>query len=163
LVILNAPERICGSFFQNSPSFETEISNETQGFKSFFTRLKGFEPSTSTLGGWHSIQTELQAHIFKWKYDLKNMLVKVLGFVDLIAGLILIFGAGIKFPYVILIILGIIFLVKSFMGGIPKDLGSITDLSIGIIFVLMIFFSVHWIICLIAGILVIQKGVFSFL
>ena len=25
-------------------------------------RLEGFEPSTSTLGGWHSIQTELLGH-----------------------------------------------------------------------------------------------------
>ena len=91
------------------------------------------------------------------------MLVKVLGFIDLLAGLVLIFGAGFELPRIILIILAVIFIVKSFMGGIPKDLGSITDLGVGIIFVLMIFFSVHWIICLIAGILVIQKGIFSFL
>jgi len=91
------------------------------------------------------------------------MLVKILGFIDLIAGLILIFGTGIKLPYIILIFLGIVFIVKSFMGGIPKDLGSITDICAGIVFILMIFFSIHWVICLVVGILVIQKGIFSFL
>jgi len=91
------------------------------------------------------------------------MLVKILGVLDLIAGLILIFGSGIELPYFLLIILGIIFIIKSFIGGIPKDLGSLTDLGAGIVLILMIFISVHWIIGIILGILLFQKGFFSFL
>jgi len=91
------------------------------------------------------------------------MLIKILGIIDFIAGLILIFGIGIELPSTLLILFGIVLLIKSFLGGIPKDLGSLTDLSASIIFILFIFFQIHWVICLIAGILLIQKGVFSFL
>jgi hypothetical protein len=91
------------------------------------------------------------------------MLVKVLGVIDFIAGLILIFGIGIELPSTLLILFGIILLIKSFLGGIPKNFGSLTDLSAGTIFILFIFFPIHWIICLIAGILLIQKSIFSFL
>jgi hypothetical protein len=89
------------------------------------------------------------------------MLVKLLGVIDFIIGLILIFGTGIKIHYLILIFFGIIFIIKSFFGGIPKDLGSLTDLSAGIVLILMIFFTIPWFIGIILGILLFQKGIFS--
>jgi hypothetical protein len=91
------------------------------------------------------------------------MLIKLLGFTDLLAGLILIFGAKMDIPQVILVFFGIILLIKSFLGGIPKNLGSFTDLFSGGIFFLLIIINIHWIFCLIAGLFLIQKGVVSFL
>lgn len=90
------------------------------------------------------------------------MLVKVLGAMDCIEGLILLFGAGIKLPFYISLILGVFLLIKAGMGKL-KDIASWIDLIAGIIFILLIFFNVYWLICLIAGILLLQKGVFSFL
>lgn len=90
------------------------------------------------------------------------MLVKVLGGIDFISGLILIFGAGFSFPIPILTVFGVILLIKSGI-GLLRDFASWIDLLAGIIFILLIFFPIHWIICLIAGILLIQKGIFSFL
>ena len=90
------------------------------------------------------------------------MLVKALGLVDFIGGLILIFGTNFKIPSLILIILGIVFLIKSGI-GLLKDFASWIDLLCGTIFILLIFLSVSWIIGLITGILLIQKGVASFL
>ena len=91
------------------------------------------------------------------------MLVKFLGAIDFIIGLILIFGTEIKIPYLILIFFGIVFIIKSFLGGIPKDFGSLTDLSAGIILILMSFLSIPWFIEIILGILLFQKGIFSFI
>jgi len=90
------------------------------------------------------------------------MLVKILGGMDFIIGLILIFGAGIKIPVSVLIALAIFLFIKATI-GLLKDFASWIDLLSGIVFILSIFFSVPWIICLIAGILLIQKGIFSFL
>lgn len=88
------------------------------------------------------------------------MLVKLLGGIDLISGLILIFGANKELPTVLLLILGIILLTKTVIGGL-RDFASWIDIFAGIIFILSIFFPVYWIICVIAGILLIQKGIFS--
>ncbi len=90
------------------------------------------------------------------------MLVKVLGGIDFIGGLILIFGAGFSFPIPLLALFGIILLIKSGI-GLLKDFVSWIDFFAGIIFILLIFFQIPLIICLIAGILLIQKGIFSFL
>ncbi len=90
------------------------------------------------------------------------MLVKALGVTDFIAGLILILAAGINFSYFILLPIAGILLIKSLIGKL-KDLGSWIDLIASILFILLIFFQVPWIICLIGGILLIQKGVMSFL
>ncbi len=90
------------------------------------------------------------------------MLVKILGAIDLIGGLILLFLSGFNLPTIFLIILGVILIIKSSF-GLWKNFASWTDLISGIIFILFIFFPVHWIICLILGILLIQKGIFSFL
>lgn len=90
------------------------------------------------------------------------MLVKILGAIDSIAGLILLFGAGNGFPTIILAILGIILIAKSSF-GVWKDFGSWTDLICGAIFFIAIIIPIHWIIGVIAGVLMLQKGIFSFL
>ncbi len=90
------------------------------------------------------------------------MLVKILGAIDFLAGLILIFISGFSLPNQVLIFLGILFLIKSSL-GLWKDFASWTDLFSGIIFILLVFFPIYWVICIIIGILLMQKGIFSFL
>ncbi len=90
------------------------------------------------------------------------MLVKILGAIDFIGGLILVFLSGFSLPSQLLICFGIIFFIKSGIGML-KDFASWVDFSSGILFILLIFFPIHWVICVIVGILVIQKGIFSFL
>ncbi len=90
------------------------------------------------------------------------MLIKILGVIDFIAGLLLIFGTNLKVPFPILIIFGIFLLVKAGI-GLLKDFASWIDLIGGMVFILLIILPVYWIICLIAGILLIQKGIAGFL
>ncbi len=90
------------------------------------------------------------------------MLVKILGVVDLIIGLILIFGSSAKLPYLMLLIIAIILFTKAGI-GLLRDFASWIDLVTGLIFILLIFFTVSGVICIIAGILIIQKGIISFL
>jgi len=90
------------------------------------------------------------------------MLVKVLGAIDFIVGLILIFGSEVKIPISLLIVLAVFLFVKAGI-GLLKDFASWIDLIAGIIFILLIFFPVYWVICLIVGVALIQKGIFSFL
>ncbi|MDD5012093.1 MAG: hypothetical protein PHQ66_00385 [Candidatus Nanoarchaeia archaeon] len=90
------------------------------------------------------------------------MLVKILGAVDFIGGVILMFISGFTLPSQILIFLGIIFLIKSSL-GFWKNFASWMDLFSGVIFILLIFFPIPWFICIIPAILLIQKGIFSFL
>jgi len=47
--------------------------------------------------------------------------------------------------------------------GLLRDFASWIDLASGIILILSIFFHIPLVICIIAGILLIQKGIFSFL
>ena len=90
------------------------------------------------------------------------MLIKILGGMDLVIGLILIFGAGITLPTQITVIIGMILLLKSCL-GLLKDFGSWIDFSCGATFLFSILFSIPWIINLILGVLIIQKGIMSFL
>jgi hypothetical protein len=90
------------------------------------------------------------------------MLVKALGAIDFIGGLILIFGAGMKIPSIMLTIFGIIFLIKSAI-GLLKDFGSWIDFSAGAIFLFSLLFLIPPVICVVVGILLLQKGIFSFL
>ena len=90
------------------------------------------------------------------------MLVKILGAIDVIAGLILIFGPGINFPSSIVIIFGIVLLAKSSL-GLLKDFASWIDFLAGLTFLLSVIISVPVIISVIIGLLILQKGVFSFL
>ena len=90
------------------------------------------------------------------------MLVKVLGLIDFIGGVIFLFVTGTKFPLLILLVFGVILLIKAGI-GLLKDFASWIDLIAGAIFILLIFFPVYWVFCLIVGILLIQKGIVSFL
>ena len=90
------------------------------------------------------------------------MLLKLLGSFDIIAGLILIFGIGMDFPWQFLWVVGFLLLIKAGFGML-RDFASWIDLFCGIIFLLRIVFDIYSIIGLIFGILLIQKGVVSFL
>ena len=90
-------------------------------------------------------------------------MLKILGGIDLIFGLILVLlGIGIVFPKAILIVGGIILLIKSSFGFL-KDFASWIDLVGGVIFILLIFFGIPEIIVIIVGLFIVQKGVSSFL
>ncbi|VVB83531.1 Uncharacterised protein [uncultured archaeon] len=90
------------------------------------------------------------------------MLVKILGTIDFIGGLILMFSPGFILPSFILIFFGAFHLIKSAFGFL-KNPASWMDFSAGIVFILSIFFHIPMIICIIVGLLLIQKGIFSFL
>jgi len=91
------------------------------------------------------------------------MLLKILGVVDLISGLILILlGTGIIFPKIILIVCGIMLLVKSSF-GLLKCFASWIDFVGGLIFLVSNIFEVLGIVVIISGILILQKGASSFL
>ncbi|MCK9596982.1 hypothetical protein M0R19_07375 [Candidatus Pacearchaeota archaeon] len=90
------------------------------------------------------------------------MLIKIFGLTDFIAGLLLIFGANNQLPSWGLYFFGIILVIKSGI-GFWADFGSWIDLLSGAVFILSIFFNLPWIIGLILGLLLVQKGIFSFL
>jgi len=91
------------------------------------------------------------------------MLLKVLGAVDILTGLILIiFGFGSEIQKIILMICGIILLIKSLL-GVLKDFASWIDFVGGLIFLFSIAVILPKIIFVIMGILIIQKGIMSFL
>lgn len=91
------------------------------------------------------------------------MLVKVLGSIDVISGLILIFfGAGIKIPNEILMIISLVLISKSLLGFF-RDFASWIDFLTGIILISAIFFPILNLVIIMLGIFIIQKGIFSFL
>jgi len=90
------------------------------------------------------------------------MLIKLFGVLDIIIGAILIFGTGLDLPLKFLIFLAIVMISKSSL-GFWQDFGSWVDLIIGFVFLLMIIISIPKFIGIILGILVVQKGFFSFL
>jgi hypothetical protein len=90
------------------------------------------------------------------------MLVKILGAVDLIIGIILMFSSGLKIASSISIILAVFLFIKAGT-GLFKGFASWIDLFAGVVFVLLVFFPVYWAVCMVAGILLIQKGIVSFL
>lgn len=90
------------------------------------------------------------------------MLVKILGVIDFLAGLILLFGTGIKIPNMLLLIFGIALLVKSFFGML-KDFASWIDFSCGLVLILSSFFVLPLFISIIFAVLILQKAIFSFL
>ena len=91
------------------------------------------------------------------------MVVQVLGIIDLIAGLILIFGAGVSLSWKIYFISGSLLIGKSFLGGIPKDPASIIDFMVGVSLFISIAVTLPTYVSVILGLLIIQKSVFSFL
>ncbi len=89
------------------------------------------------------------------------MLIKILGAIDLIAGIILVFGIQNFFPEEIILSLGVLLIGKSSLGML-RDFGSWIDIIAGGIFLISGLISFPWIIEIIAGIFVLQKGIFSF-
>ena len=92
------------------------------------------------------------------------MLVKILGAIDFLAGLILLFGTGLlglKLPFAILLIFGVILLVKSLF-GLLKDFASWIDFSSGLVLILSALFTMPFFISVIFAVLIIQKAIFSF-
>ncbi len=90
------------------------------------------------------------------------MLVKILGGIDLLAGLILALSALTEIPFYLLISLGVIVLIKSFL-GFPKDFAGWIDFLAGITIILTAFISVPLFIKIVFAILIAQKGISSFL
>ena len=90
------------------------------------------------------------------------MLVKILGAVDLLSGLMLILSALTEIPQLLLIFFGLALLSKSFMGFL-KDFGSWIDFLTGIVLILTAFTAVPLFIKVILAILIVQKGISSFL
>jgi hypothetical protein len=88
------------------------------------------------------------------------MLVKVLGAIDIIIGIIFIFAANIELNSSILIFLGLVLLAKSSLGML-KDFASWIDFLSGIFLLLMVVISVPAFILFILGLLLLQKGFFS--
>lgn len=89
------------------------------------------------------------------------MLVKILGILDLISSFILIFALYKFFPSSIILTIGILVLLKSTL-SLFQDVASWIDFFAGAILLLTLSGSVPWVVCFIAGILVLQKGIFSF-
>lgn len=88
------------------------------------------------------------------------MLIKILGGIDLLGGLILLFAGTINFNEFIFGICGAVFIIKSFLGR-GKDFASWIDFFAGVLLIILIFSQIHWVISIVIGILLIQKGIFS--
>ncbi|MEK6819973.1 MAG: hypothetical protein AABY03_02130 [Nanoarchaeota archaeon] len=89
------------------------------------------------------------------------MLVKMFGFADLLIGMTLVFLSSFNPPINILISFSIIAFTKSTFGML-QDFGSWIDFSAGIVLGIAILTSIPLFISVVIGILVFQKGVFSF-
>jgi len=91
------------------------------------------------------------------------MIVKILGGIDVIIGLILILlGAGMSISNGILIFCGVILIVKSLLGFF-HDFASWVDLIGGIFLLISSVFHLPGLIAILIGIVIMQKGGFSFL
>jgi hypothetical protein len=90
------------------------------------------------------------------------MLVKILGAIDVIAGLILIINIGSQTQSYFYIILGVIVMSKSLLGML-KDFGSWVDLLAGLALIISSLIGIPLILGVIFGIFILQKGIFSFL
>jgi len=90
------------------------------------------------------------------------MLVKILGGIDVLGGLLLILTLLTDVPHYLLIFFGVILLFKSLL-GFPKNFGGWVDFCVGSILLLCIFFSIPLIIKIILAFLIVQKGISSFL
>lgn len=88
------------------------------------------------------------------------MLVKILGAIDLVAGIILILFLK-STPAQFLMILGILLLAKSAL-GLLKSFASWIDFLAGIFLLITMVANVPSFLAIIVGILIIQKGIISF-
>ncbi len=90
------------------------------------------------------------------------MLIKILGVIDFLAGLLLIFGMGFKFPTILLNFIGGILILKSLIGFL-SSFASWIDFLCGIVICTASLFLLPVWIYFPLGILLLQKGFFSFL
>ena len=91
------------------------------------------------------------------------MLLKILGTIDVVVGVILIiFGLGFDMYNNILIFSGIVLMSKSLLGFV-KDFASWIDFLAGLMIILCIWIAIPKIIIIILGVLILQKGLFSFI
>jgi len=91
------------------------------------------------------------------------MLLKILGAVDVLAGLVLIITAiGIKIPQNILMFFGIFLLIKSSL-GLWKDFASWTDALCGAVILISISSKIPLFVLMFLAVIIGQKGIFSFL
>jgi len=91
----------------------------------------------------------------------KNMLIKILGAIDLLAAVVFLFGVWKYFPYQALVVLGVILMLKSLMGML-KDFASWIDIACGIALLLAIIVDIPIAISIILAVLIGQKGIISF-
>lgn len=89
------------------------------------------------------------------------MLVKMFGLADLLIGMTLVFLSGFNPPTNVLIYFSLIAFTKSTFGML-KDFGSWIDFSAGVVLGIAILINVPLFLSLVVGILVLQKGIFSF-
>ena len=90
-------------------------------------------------------------------------MLKVLGAIDFVAGLILIFmGSGVSSPHAVLIFFAVVLLLKSLLGML-RDFASWIDFLSGAFFWLSVLITIPGIILIVLGILECQKGIFSFI
>ena len=91
------------------------------------------------------------------------MIVKFFGGIDLIAGLLLIFwGSNNKLDIGIIIFLAIVLFLKSLIGFL-ENFGSWIDFLLSIFIFLSFILSLPEIIFILLGLLISQKGIFSFM
>jgi hypothetical protein len=88
--------------------------------------------------------------------------MKILGGIDVIAGLVLILNFTGILSKQILLVFGFVFLIKSSL-GFWKDFASWVDVVAGIVFLFAGWTGIPYWIGLIAGLFVLQKGAFSFI
>lgn len=90
------------------------------------------------------------------------MLVKILGSIDIISSLTLLFLISAESNYKILLFFGIILIIKSSFGML-RDFASWVDFLCGAIFLLSIILNIPSFIIIILSLLLFQKGVFSWI
>jgi hypothetical protein len=90
------------------------------------------------------------------------MLMKLLGGIDIISGIILLLSLLISIPSIFLWFFGIALMVKSLL-GLLKDFASWIDFLSGLTILLLIAFPVPRFILIAMAFLLLQKSLFSFI
>lgn len=94
------------------------------------------------------------------------MMLKILGFFDIITAIILFLTGFVKFAIPVLLVFTFFMIVKGVvfaaMGGLdPSSFASFVDIAIGIVFYLSASFTIPKIILSLGSLFLIQKGVLS--
>jgi len=90
------------------------------------------------------------------------MLIYLLGAIDILATLILLFGRILHLDYYFFIFFAILLLAKSLM-GLLKDFASWIDFVGGILLILSIPFGLPLAVRIIISLFLVQKAIFSFI